>query len=321
MVRWSNSPVFPNDLMWLLPIKVQAERSHFVFLLWRAGGLPDSPIAKLYVFLFITPCPHFRSFSPTMLDTAPSKCWFFLSFFLSFFPFLQRDAYYKTPQYHFSRKPSYESFRHLEWKYIKHLILKKALKRMLIAIISVSNWGGITWVLNCLSGISFSPPGCQLRINLVYSRIDSSTWVSFPGKRIYWLFNHFTNLLSTHNTQSPLHGHNISVGRKGCVRKHRAYFCFMLFLHNLYKCREKQIPTDAGWVLARLPFHPTSQNPEGWGDTANGPSAKQSAFPSQSLMWPDLRSPPTTQRCKQLPSNWHPHILLYFSFLYPTFSI
>ena len=86
MVRWSNSPVFPNDLMWLLPIKVQAERSHFVFLLWRTGGPPDSPIAKLYVCLFITPCPRFRSFSPTMLDTAPSKCWFFLSFFFFFVP-------------------------------------------------------------------------------------------------------------------------------------------------------------------------------------------------------------------------------------------
>ena len=51
-----NSPVelFPNDLMWLLPIKVWAERSHFVFLL-----------AKLYVSVFsLFARHHFRSFSP-----------------------------------------------------------------------------------------------------------------------------------------------------------------------------------------------------------------------------------------------------------------
>ena len=41
-----------KDLMWLLPIKVQAERSHFVFMPWPAGGPPDSPLAKLHVSVF-----------------------------------------------------------------------------------------------------------------------------------------------------------------------------------------------------------------------------------------------------------------------------
>ena len=58
-----------NDLMWPLPIKVQAERKHFVFLPWRAGGPPDSLLAKLYVSVFsLGAHPCFRSFSPTVLD-------------------------------------------------------------------------------------------------------------------------------------------------------------------------------------------------------------------------------------------------------------
>ena len=48
--------------MWLLPIKVQAEKSHFVFLPWPAGGIPDSPLAKLHVSVFsFHACPVFRS--------------------------------------------------------------------------------------------------------------------------------------------------------------------------------------------------------------------------------------------------------------------
>ena len=57
--------------MWLLPIKVQAERSHFVLLPWRAGGPPDSSFAKLYVSVFsLRAHPCFRSFSPVVLDVA-----------------------------------------------------------------------------------------------------------------------------------------------------------------------------------------------------------------------------------------------------------
>ena len=73
MVCWSNSPVllFPNDLMWLLPTEVRAERSHFVFLPWRAGGSPHSPLAKWYVSVFsICARPGFRSFSPAVLGVA-----------------------------------------------------------------------------------------------------------------------------------------------------------------------------------------------------------------------------------------------------------
>ena len=44
--------------MWLLPIKVRAGRSHFVFLPWTAGWPPDSPLAKLYGSVFSLRCSH-----------------------------------------------------------------------------------------------------------------------------------------------------------------------------------------------------------------------------------------------------------------------
>ena len=68
--------------MWLLPVKVLAERSHFGFLPWIAGGPPDSPLAKLYMCLsfhyVLTPAPlppRFRSLLPTVLDVALLGCW------------------------------------------------------------------------------------------------------------------------------------------------------------------------------------------------------------------------------------------------------
>ena len=61
-----------NDLMWLLPIKMRAEKSHFVFLPWRAGGPPDSQLAKLYMSLFsLRTRPCFSSLFPAVLDSAP----------------------------------------------------------------------------------------------------------------------------------------------------------------------------------------------------------------------------------------------------------
>ena len=70
------------DLMWLLAIKVQAERSHFVFLPWRAGGPSDSPLAKLYMRLSFhymltsaPPPPRFRSLLPAVLDVALLGYW------------------------------------------------------------------------------------------------------------------------------------------------------------------------------------------------------------------------------------------------------
>ena len=48
--------------MWLLPIKVRAERRHFVFLPWGAGGPPDSLLAQLCVWLFIMRRPPFQDF-------------------------------------------------------------------------------------------------------------------------------------------------------------------------------------------------------------------------------------------------------------------
>ena len=70
------------DLMWLLAIKVRAERSHFVFLPWRAGGPSDSPLAKLYMRLSFhymltsaPPPPRFRSLLPAVLDVALLGYW------------------------------------------------------------------------------------------------------------------------------------------------------------------------------------------------------------------------------------------------------
>ena len=43
-----------------------------MFLPWRAGGLPDSLLAKLYVSIFsLRAHPHFRSISPAVQDAAP----------------------------------------------------------------------------------------------------------------------------------------------------------------------------------------------------------------------------------------------------------
>ena len=54
--------------MRLLPIKLRADRSHFIFLLWREGGPSDSLLNKLYVSVFfIMLSSHFRSFLPTVL--------------------------------------------------------------------------------------------------------------------------------------------------------------------------------------------------------------------------------------------------------------
>lgn len=46
-----------------------------MFLPWRAGGLPDSPLAKLYVSIFsLRAHPHFRSVSPAVQDgTSPQS--------------------------------------------------------------------------------------------------------------------------------------------------------------------------------------------------------------------------------------------------------
>ena len=54
--------------MGLLPIKVQAERSHSVFLPWRRPVTPD---AESYASVFsLCTRPRFRSFSPAVLDMA-----------------------------------------------------------------------------------------------------------------------------------------------------------------------------------------------------------------------------------------------------------
>ena len=43
-----------------------------MFLPWRAGGLPDSPLAKLYVSIFsLRAHPRFRSISPAVQEAAP----------------------------------------------------------------------------------------------------------------------------------------------------------------------------------------------------------------------------------------------------------
>ena len=72
----NQNPQYSYSLMisWLLPIKVWAERSHFVFLSWRAEGSPDSPLAKLYVSVFSLHACRIRSFSPAVLDAAGVYC-------------------------------------------------------------------------------------------------------------------------------------------------------------------------------------------------------------------------------------------------------
>ena len=63
MVCWPNAPVelLPNDRKRLLPVKVRAERSRFVFLLRRAGGFPACQV--VCACLFIARPPRFPSFT------------------------------------------------------------------------------------------------------------------------------------------------------------------------------------------------------------------------------------------------------------------
>lgn len=120
--------------------------------------------------------------------------------------------------------------------------------------------------------------------------------------------SHFTDFPKHLPCTKPLRGHRVSVGRKGYARKQKDYLYFMLFLHHLYKCRGKHIPTRAGWVPVRLTFRPLSRKAEGMQQMLPQPCSQEAPSPpSQSLMCSDPRSPLSTQRCNQLLSHWHPH--------------